>query len=199
MTNLLDPTIEGIIKDEVIKLLSTGRTDWDVRHTFKAVDWIKILIEKEGGNERTIVPAMYFHDTGYEELKKGYGHDEVMAKKYGHAARSYENAKMFLPTLNYFTPKEIERICYLILNHDIHNNVTEADRQLILEADGLGQIDWYNCKPSYDKENCLKFLNTTFKDDRINYVKTETGKKYYAELLEKAYEYLEDDNNFSKK
>ena len=180
-------------------MLSTGRTDWDIRHTLKTVDWIKMLIEKEGGNERTLVPAMYFHDTGYEELKKGYSHEECLAAKKDHGIKGAKNAENFLPTLDYFTPEEIERICYLVLNHDIHNNVTEADRQLILEADGLGQIDWYNCKPSYDKENCLKFLNTTFKDDRINYVKTETGKKYYAELLEKAYEYLEDDNNFSKK
>lgn len=187
----LDSIIEEKIKKEAIRLLSVGRTDWDVRHTLCAVGWMKKLIEKEGGDERILVPAIYFHDTGYEELKKGYSHEECLAAKLGHGRRGSENAKKFLMTLDYFTAEEIDRIIYLVLNHDVHDNVNETDRQLILEADGLGQIDWENCPPSYDKENCLKFLENTFKKDRINYVKTETGKKFYGELLKKAYEYLE--------
>jgi len=186
----LDPIIEEKIKTEAIKLLSVGRADWDIRHTLCAAGWMKKLIEQEGGDERILIPAIYFHDTGYEELKKGYSHEECLAAKLGHGKRGAENVKKFLPTLGYFTAIEVERISYLVMNHDIHDNVTEADRQLILEADGLGQIDWENCPPSYDKKNCLKFLKTTFKNDRLNYVKTETGRNFYNELLDKAYKYL---------
>lgn len=192
----LDKEIEQKIKEEAIKFLSVGRTNWDVRHTLETVDWMKILITTEGGNERILVPVMYFHDTGYEELSKGYGHEEVLAAKHGHGERGAKHVREILPTLDYFSSEEIDRIAYLVLNHDIHNNVTETDRQLVLEADGLGQIDWENCPPSYDRENCFKFLTTTFQHDRINFVKTETGIKLYAALTQKAFAYLENPDNF---
>jgi hypothetical protein len=185
----LDPEIEEKIKEEMIKLTSVGRTNWDTKHTLCAVKWMKKLIEAEGGDERILLPAMYFHDTGYEDLGNSYGVDEVAAAKKGHAQRGAENAFDFLQNLNYFSAEEIKRIVYLITNHDIHNNVTENDRQLILEADGLGQIDWENCPPSYDKKSQLRFLNEILPRDRIPFIKTAAGKKYFTELLEKAKNY----------
>lgn len=191
MSMQLAQNIEEKIKNEAVKLLSAGRPDWDVQHTLCAVGWMRKLIEREGGDERVLIPAIYFHDTGYEEMKKGYSHEECLAAKLDHGKRGADNVKSFLPTLDYFSPEEIERIYYLVFNHGIHDNVDEPDRQLILEADGLAQIDWENCPPNYDKANCLKFLDMTFKTDRIPYVKTETGKKLYEELMAKAYNYLE--------
>jgi hypothetical protein len=186
----LDQEIENKIKGEMIKLTSVGRTNWDTRHTLCAVKWMKKLIETEGGDERVLIPAIYFHDTGYDEVPLGYSHQECLASKKGHAENGAANAEFFFSRLDYFTPKEIERIVYLIKNHDIHDNVTEKDRQLVLEADGLGQIDWENCPPSYDKKNAVEFF-TAFKNrDRLPYVKTETGKKLYGEVLAKAEEYL---------
>lgn len=174
----------------MIKLTSVGRTNWDTRHILCTVKWMKKLIASEGGDERILIPAMYFHDTGYENVPLGYSHEECLVAKKGHAANGAANAKFFFSKLNYFTEKEIERIVYLIQNHDIHDNVTEKDRQLVLEADGLGQIDWEDCRPSYDKENTLKFFESFKNKDRLPYVKTETGKKYYAEIVKKAEEYL---------
>ncbi|MDD4902705.1 MAG: hypothetical protein PHE24_06240 [Patescibacteria group bacterium] len=182
----LDAKIEEKIKEEMIRLTSVGRTNWDTRHTLCAVKWMKKLIAAEGGDERILIPAIYFHDTGYENLGKSYGLDEVMDAKKGHAEQGAGNALNFLSGLKYFTPEELKRICYLIANHDKHKNITEPDRQLILEADGLGQIDWENCPPSFDKKNRLRFINEILPRDRIPFIKTTAGKRYFNELLEKA-------------
>jgi len=186
----LSQQIESKIKTQALKLLAKGRSDWDQRHTLCAVDWMRKLIEAEGGDERVLIPVIYFHDTGYEELRSGYEYEEVLLAKPGHAELGALNAKKFLTKLKYFTPIEIERIVYLIANHDKHNNITEPDRQLIFEADGLAQIDWYNCPPTFDKKNCLKFLNGYLKTERIPYLKLKYGKKVFKQLLKNTKKYL---------
>ena len=187
----LDKKIEAKIKREALKLLKSGRTNWDARHTLCAVKWIKKLIKLEGGDERILIPAIYLHDTGYKELPLGYNHHQCLTAKVSHARRSAENVKIFFPKLNYFTPKEISRIAYLAANHDKHNHIRAEDLQLIFEADGFAQIDWYDCRPSYDKKNCAHFLKTTFKH-RKKYIKTKSGKKILKQLLAKTEKYLAD-------
>jgi len=185
----LDEKIEAKIKQQVLKLLKIGRTGWDTRHTLCAVKWIKKLIKLEGGDERILIPAIFFHDTGYKKLRRGYAHVECLAAKPDHARLAAENAKKFLSKLNYFSKKEINRIAYLIKNHDKHANIKESDRQLLFEADGFAQIDWYNCKPNYDKVNTEIFIDITF-NDRMKFIKTKSGKKILKPLLIKIKRYL---------
>ena len=185
----LDKKIEAKIKQEALKLLDAGRTNWDKRHTLCAVKWIKKLIKLEGGDEKILIPAIYFHDTGYEVLRLGYTNDECNAAKPNHAKKSADNVKKFFFPLNYFTEEEISHITYLVKNHDIHTNIKEKDRRLVFEADSFAQIDWYDCKPSYDKKNTEIFLKTTFKH-RMKYIKTKSGKKILKQLLLKTKKYL---------
>ncbi|MFH1583328.1 MAG: hypothetical protein ABIB72_03360 [Candidatus Falkowbacteria bacterium] len=187
----LDKKIEAKIKKEAIKLLSVGRTGFDVRHTLCAVKWMKKLIKLESGVEKILIPAIYFHDTGYEKLRRDYTHVECLAAKPDHARLGAENAKKFLPKLKYFSQKEINRIAYLVKNHDKHKNIKEHDRQLVFEADGFAQINWYDCKPSYDKINTEIFLALTFKD-RMKFIKSKSGKKILKQLLMKTKKYLAD-------
>ena len=187
----LDKKIENKIKQQALKLLESGRTNWDQRHTLCAVKWLKRLLELEGGDERILIPAIYFHDTGYEKMPLSYGHKQVMSAKPNHALQGAENVKQFFPALNYFTLKEINRIAYLVKNHDKHSHIIEKDRQLVFEADGFAQIDWYNCQPGYDKKNTLLFFTTYFKKRKL-YIKTKSGKKILKQLLIKANKYLAD-------
>lgn len=189
----LDKKIEAKIKKQALKLLKIGRTGWDIRHTLCAVKWMKKLIKFEGGDEKTLIPAIYFHDAGYEELPLGFSHKQCMElkKKKDHGAAGAKLAKKYLTKIKYFKKPEIERIAYLIKNHNKHDNIKKFDRQLIFEADGLAQIDWHNCPPSYDKKNTELFLNTTFKK-RMKYIKTKSGKKMLKRLLAKTEEYLTD-------
>ena len=188
--NQLDQKIEKKIKEEALRLTSVGRTNWDQRHTLCSVKWMKELIKNEGGDEKILIPTMYFHDTGYEKIDLGYNHQQCLTAKKGHAEAGAFNVKEFFPSLNYFTTEEIERMAYLVEHHDQHGNVTEHDRQLILEADGFAQIDWENCAPSYEKNEALNFLNDFYQKDRVPYIKTKFGKKILNELTQKAKNYF---------
>lgn len=185
----LDKNIEEKIKEKALELSKYGRGDWDQKHIITAVKWIKRLIEEEGGNEKVLIPAAYLHDSGYEEMRKGYTHKELMKAKPGHAEMGAENAKEFLPTLNYFTDKEIEEIAYLIANHDKHNNIKELHRQLLFEADGLAQISWDECPPNYSKESTLDFLKNYYAKRR-KYIKTEFTKNLTEKMMKKVDKYL---------
>jgi HD superfamily phosphodiesterase len=189
----LNKKIEAKIKQKAIKLLGIGRTNFDIRHTLCAVKWIKKLVKLEGGNEKILIPAIYFHDTGYDELPLGYNHQQCLAlkKKKDHGEIGAELAKKYLARIKYFTKPEIEKIAYLVKNHNKHGNIKKLDRQLVFEADGFAQIDWSDCRPSYDKKNCVHFLKTTFKH-RKKYIKTKSGKKIVKNLLAKTKKYLAD-------
>lgn len=187
----LDKKIEAKIKREALKLLKNGRANWDRRHTLCAVKWIKKISKLENGDEKILIPAVYFHDTGYEKLPLGYNHKQCLAAKPDHARQSAKNVKEIFPKLNYFSPKEINRIADLVIGHDKHSLIRKKDQQLVFEADGFAQIDWYNCYPSYDKANTELFLTTTFKN-RMKYIKTKAGQKILKRLLTKAQKYLAD-------
>jgi HD superfamily phosphodiesterase len=58
----LDKETEGKLKAEALKYLEKGKPGWDIPHTLASVYWMKRLIEKEGGDERILVTAMYLHD-----------------------------------------------------------------------------------------------------------------------------------------
>lgn len=66
----LDKGKEEEIKAIAIRHLKEGKPEWDVPHTLASVDWMRKLIEREGGNEKVLVTAMYLHDIGYPKLRK---------------------------------------------------------------------------------------------------------------------------------
>jgi len=194
----LEKTLEEKIKEEVVRLLEKGKPDWDIPHTLSAVKWMKKLVDEGGADEKILVTAIYFHDTGYPELEKNYSFEESMAAKKMHAARGAKFARDFMEKSDEFSKEEIEEICRLIENHDVHDNILENDlnRQLIFEADGLAQLDWEDCPPNFDKENCLKWIEKYFEVERpMNLWKTDLGLKNIVELREKAEVYWDKKQN----
>jgi len=188
----LDKKTEVKIKKEALKFLKRGKPNWDVPHTLCAVKWMKLLIAHEGGDERTLIPAIYFHDTGYPTLQKNYNFDQLMSVKRSrannHAKIAAKIVKEIFPKYH-FTKKEINRIAYLVGNHNIHDNIIETDRQLVFEADGLAIIDVKAVKPNFDKKNYLRFLKEYYQE-RKKYMKTKTGKKYLKDLMKEVKKYL---------
>lgn len=191
----LDKKIEAKIKKEAIKFLKQGKPGWDIPHTLNAVRWIKKLIKLEGGDEKILIPAVYFHDTGYPPLKKGYNYKKLIDSKKNHALIAVQNAKSVLKKLNYFTKKEIDRMCYLVKNHDLHHNIKEKDRQLLFEADTFAMINWQVLPPNFDKANTIKFMDNYF-SLRKKYLKTKTGKSIFDKLYPLALKYID---NWPKK
>ncbi|MFA7319394.1 MAG: HD domain-containing protein [Parcubacteria group bacterium] len=184
----LEKELEEKIKEEIISLLEKGKPNWDIPHTLSAVKWMKKLVKETGADEKIMVTAIYFHDTGYPELEKKYNFEESIAAKNNHAKRGADFAKKFLNELREFSEGDIEEICRLIENHDVHDNIDEDDlnRQLIFEADGLAQLDWEACPPNFDKENCLKWIEKYFEIERpLKLWKTNLGLEKIIELKKK--------------
>ena len=191
----LEKEIEEKIKEAVLnKIGDGGRPDWDIPHTLCAVKWMKKLIDETGADERVLVPAIYFHDTGYPNLRRNYSYEEVMFAKKMHAKRGAEFSRNVLETTSGFSEVEMREICRLVENHDVHSNILDNDlnRQLIFEADGLAQLDWENCPPNFDKENCLKWIKEYFEVERpLKYWRTGLGKRKIQEMRKKADIYWE--------
>ncbi|MDP7141397.1 MAG: HD domain-containing protein [Candidatus Woesearchaeota archaeon] len=183
----LDEQLEERLKSEAIKYLEQGKPDWDIPHTLATVHWMRQLIEKEGGDERTLVTTMYLHDVGYPELKKGYDFDDLMKSKKHHAQNGAEIAEEILTNLEY-SPTEVKTIIKLVGDHYNKENINTHDLQLVIEADGLAKIDWERVTPNFDKENCLKYLDY-FKGRTAPQFRTNTGKRSLKELLQKAENY----------
>jgi hypothetical protein len=187
----LDSSTEEKIKKIVVeKIGKGGRQDWDIPHTLCSVKWMKKLIFENGGNDKILVTAMYFHDTCYGEHKRGYDYEKSQEMKSMHARNGAEFARKSLNELVNFTQKEINEVCRLVGNHDNHDDIQDENRQLVFEADGLAQIDWEDCPPNFDKDNCLKWLDKYFSVERpLSKWKTNLGKKSLQELQRKIKNY----------
>lgn len=184
----LNAETENRIKAEAIKHLKKGKPDWDIPHTLDSVNWMRKLIEKEGGNERILVTAMYLHDIGYPKMKKGYNFNDLIRSKKLHAETGAEKAEKIVRKLGYSEP-EIKEIVVLVRSHYNKENIDTPNKQLVIEADGLAKIDWGNVKPNFDKKNCLMYLEY-FRCRTVPKFKTKTGKKFLKQLLQKAEQYL---------
>jgi hypothetical protein len=188
----LDKKLEEKIRKEVLNILEKGgRPDWDIPHTLDSVNWMKKLVKKEGGNEKVLVTAMYFHDSGYPQLRKNYNYEEVIAAKKNHAAEGAKLAKETLKKIGSFDSQEIKQIVYLVKMHDKHRNLRSKDRKMVMDSDGLAQINWDAIPPNLDRENCVKFLEKYYEKERGNsHWHTSTARKFGEKLLEVVYNHL---------
>ncbi|MFA5925937.1 MAG: HD domain-containing protein [Parcubacteria group bacterium] len=188
----LQKRLEEKLKKEVLAILENGKENWDIPHTLDSVKWMRKLILGEGGNEKILVPAMYFHDIGYPHASDGYGFRKAMAMKKKHAERGAKIAKKVLERIGGFSKEEIEKIAYLVRMHDKHENIESHERQLVFEADGLAQINWHESPPNFGKEDCLKFLDKYFRKERPpERWRTKTGKRHVRGLMKKSLKYWE--------
>lgn len=183
----LEKELEEKIKSSVLeKIGNGGRQEWDIPHTLCSVKWIKRLLEKNEGNEKILVPVMYFHDSCYPSNKAGYSFEKSQEMKESHAERGADFSREILNKIGGFSQEEIGEIYRLVKNHDIHNNIEDNNRQLVFEADGLAQLDWEDCPPNFNKENCLKWMKKYFEVERpLEYWKTKLGKESIQSLRKK--------------
>ncbi len=185
----LSPQTEEKIKEIAISYLKECKPDWDIPHTLNTVEWMKRLIKREGGNEKILITTMYLHDIGYPKLQKGYDFDDLMESKKNHAELGAIEAKKILKGLGFFSESEIMEIAELISGHYEKNNIDTFHQQLVIEADGLSKIDWYHVTPNFDKTNLARYFEY-FKMRTLPCFKTQTGKEFTKDLLEKAKIYL---------
>ncbi len=119
----LDKNLEERLKAKVIRYLKKARPDYDLPHTFSAVEYMKLLIEKEGRNykdinEKILVTVMYLHDIGYSNLVDANNLDLVLKNKSMHMNVGMAETIKILDKIGGYTKKEIEKIAYLVSIHD---------------------------------------------------------------------------------
>ncbi len=109
-----------------------------INHFMKVYAYAKLIGELEGLNknqQQILEIAAVLHDIGIHESER----------KYNSSAGSYQQiegppiAENILNSLN--VPQEItKRVCYLISHHHTYTDITEADYQILVEADFIVNI-----------------------------------------------------------
>jgi len=136
---------------------------------------MKRLLRRESGNSRTLIPVMYFHDTGYAGLiTKKYSIKDVTDVKKLHAKKSEAYARSFLRQCEGFTTQEIDCIGHLIRIHDDIPRIVREE-PLVFEADSLGQADYARSPPSLSPDEGRRWL-MMFERNRLPLFYTKTGK-----------------------
>jgi HD superfamily phosphodiesterase len=181
--------LEERLKIEALKYLKKGRKDLDVPHTLNSVEWMRKLIEKEGGDEKILVTAMYLHDTGYpvvNDLNKDRL-ERIKKLKKVHAVEGARIAEEILKRLGSYSAAEIKEIIFLVRHHD-DLNIKSRNHQLVFEADNLSKIDVKALTPTLDESIYPLFIKH-YKEYRAPLFKTNTGREYLKRLLPKAESY----------
>jgi hypothetical protein len=176
------------LESEVLEILKSGRPNWDIPHTLTSVYYMKKLLEVEIGSEKILISTMYLHDIGYFNVKADLStHKGTMSVKNDHMKNGIIIAESILEKLNY-TKNQISQILYLIGCHDDLNDLSDSSKQLVFEADSLGQID-ISRAPSNLKGEDRKIFIESFEKIRVPKFRTQVGIKLLSELFPQAKEF----------
>ena len=130
-------------------------------HTEISIRFAEMLLEKEGGDENVVMPAIILHDVGWikvpeEEQHMGFGpkiQSPVVVKK--HELEGVQIAKGILEAADYDKEK-IAEILEIIENHDSRKQTNSLNESIVKDADKLWRFsregftidcDRFNLKP----------------------------------------------------
>ncbi|GEM_PF-926998 len=192
----LEPELEEQVKARVLTYLEQGKPNWDMPHTLKVVEYMRELLTHEGGNARVLIPAAYFHDSGYSLTnvagQEGIEWQKILDVKRQHAVLGSAEAAKVLREIGGFTEEEIIEIARLVLVHDDLGDMPAKDFEregfndlMIVEADSLGMID-PSIPGNLSATERKKFIEQEFIPERLPLFKSDFGKQKVAELLEVA-------------
>lgn len=130
-------------------------------HTEISVRFAEMLLEKEGGDENVVMPAIILHDVGWikvpeEEQNKGFGPEiqsPSVVKK--HELEGVQIAKGILEAVDY-NKEKIALILEIIEGHDSRKEAGSINESIVKDADKLWRFsregftidcDRFNLKP----------------------------------------------------
>ncbi|UCB51452.1 MAG: HD domain-containing protein [Deltaproteobacteria bacterium] len=130
-------------------------------HTKISIRFATVLLEKEGGDEDVVMPAIILHDVGWiripkDEQHRGYG-PEIQSPRVvkRHELEGVEIAKGILEALHYEKGKTAE-ILDIIEGHDSRKETDSINESIVKDADKLWRFsregftidcDRFNLKP----------------------------------------------------
>jgi len=131
------------IFDEIWKLakpyLNTRSNDI---HTAISIRYASTLLEKEGGDEETVMPAIILHDVGWKgvpesEQHKGFGPEiQSHSVQKRHELEGVTIARRILKRVNYDKEKTHE-ILQIIEGHDTRKDTLCLNDSIVKDADKL--------------------------------------------------------------
>jgi HD superfamily phosphodiesterase len=130
-------------------------------HTEISIRLAEILLEKEGGDEDVVIPAIILHDLGWiripeDEQHKGFG-PEIQSPRVvkKHEVEGVKIAKEILEALDYDEEK-MAQILEIIEGHDSRKETASINESIVKDADKLWRFsregfaidcDRFNLKP----------------------------------------------------
>jgi len=117
-------------------------TRMNVLHTRIAMTFAFKLLEKEGGDEDIVIPAVILHDVGWKEIPEHlhlnlFGPHMVSPGSYReHELASVKIAKSILEQANYDGDR-VEEIIEIIDGHDSRTDATSTNDSIVKDADKL--------------------------------------------------------------
>lgn len=201
---MINPQIERVLRQIILKDLSRGRKNFDKPHTEAVVYWMKYLLKVLGENKikqsgiqpmldpQVLITAAYAHDWGYFGLFSDLNSNsnsltDIKKKKELHMLRGSEMIEQLLQQRlgKLFTQNQILRVSHLVLFHDKIRKLIDEDEILLMEADTLGMLNTNFVKSSFSKKDNDEFMNKGIKGLRLPRFMHNEAIKVALELIKK--------------
>jgi HD superfamily phosphodiesterase len=162
-----------------------------------------LLLEKEGGDEEIVIPAIILHDVGWkkvpEELQlKAFGPKATMPEvNRVHEVEGVKIAREILKKVNYDQEK-IEEILEIIEGHDSRKESISLNDKLVKDADKL----WRYSKEGFQinrkrYEHTFEEYMERLRSNLNNWFLTESGKEIAKQKIQNRSKDSRDDQNGS--
>lgn len=172
-------------------------------HTEMATRCAYLLLEKEGGEEEIVIPAIILHDVGWkkvpEELHlKAFGPKATMPKvRRVHEVEGVKIAREILEKINY-DQKKIKEILRIIEGHDSRKEPISLNDKLVKDADKL----WRYSKEAFQinrkrYEHTFEQYMERLRSHLDKWFLTESGKETAKQEIQNRSKDSRDDQNES--
>jgi hypothetical protein len=185
----MNTAAEQYLQATILPQLELGRRDWDRPHTERVVYYAEEIAAHTpelqiDGN--VLIPAAYGHDWGYTGLFPDGAvltGARVRLVKPEHMRRSAEKMEEILedPVFDYLNPDRKDRICHLVLVHDMVPVLEDPDELVLMEADTLAAFD-SSVPSTYGLEDKQAWMAKAI-DSRVSRFITTYSKRKVIELV----------------
>ena len=173
-----------------LSLLETARP-FDLEHTKATVYWTKEICQHEGLDPIILLPAAYFHDTGYSKINNSKNN-----KNQNHAVISANIANNFI--LNHQFSRHLSYFQTFNIIHSVHYHDQLSQVHLfqnniylttLLEAVTLAHIDVDRVGTIFHKDGLATYISKELIDQREPLITNAFSRKQYNILSAKLYSY----------
>ena len=190
---MISASEEGQIWTRAMVFLEQGRPG-DLEHTRSVVANGRILLAKEGGNPRVVIPTLVLHDVGWGRVDfSDFIAAPAEAKRnvesvYLHMRHGAQIASDILSDLGW-DEEAIGKITSIIAVHDIPEKVLaldDLDATLVFEADWLDKFvpertnRYFGAVPDRAE---LKEIKEYFKANRSRWFRTRTSRELLTRII----------------